>query len=122
MRLPLDANLSPWIIDRLAAVGHDVAHVQDLGLLTADDVTILQRCESDHRVLVTADTDFPMMLALSGASSPSVVLLRGVAEEPPGTHADLLIANLASLSEALDAGAIATITPSRVRVRDLPIQ
>lgn len=122
MRLLLDANLSPRIIDLIAEAGHDVVHVESLGLLSADDVTILQRCVTDERILVTADTDFSMMLALSGASGPSVVLLRGVTEQFPEDHADLLLANLPSLADDLERGAIATITPTRVRVRDLPIQ
>ncbi len=122
MRILLDANLSPKIVQRLTEAGHDVVHVEDLGMLTADDVTILERCVSDERVLVTADTDFPMLLALSGASRPSVVLLRGVAEESPSAHAELLVANLPSVTDDLRHGAIVTITPARVRVRDLPIE
>lgn len=82
MRLLLDANLSPRLSEPLTAAGHDVAHVADLGLLSADDTTILERADSDDRVLVTAATDFPMLAALRRTSSPSIVLLRGVAELP----------------------------------------
>jgi len=121
MRLLLDANLSPRLLSPLRQSGHDVVHVAEMDMLTALDTEILQIAEKDQRVVVTADTDFPMMLALHRASSPSVVLLRGVSQLPANVHADLIVANLPSVATALEAGAIVTITPSRVRVRDLPI-
>lgn len=62
-------------------------------------------------MVITADTDFPMMLALRRASSPSVVLLRGVSELTPDDHAELIVSNLSSVAAALEAGAIVTITP-----------
>lgn len=122
MRLLLDANLSPRIRGRLARFGHDAVHVADVGLLNATDAVILDWCERDGRVVVTADTDFPMLVALRGATSPSIILLRGVAELSPGEHAELLVANLPSVAGDLGHGAIVTITPTRVRVRDLPVE
>lgn len=121
MKLLLDANLSPKLATPLTEAGHVATHVADLGLVTADDTAILQRAETDGYVLVTADTDFPMLVALRRASSPSVVLLRGVAELPMARHAELLVANLPSVAEDLEGGVIVTISPSRVRVRTLPI-
>ena len=121
MRIVLDANLSPKLVPHLAQAGHDVVHVGDLGMLTATDAAILARCQADGRVLVTADTDFPMLVALSGASGPSIVLLRGVAELPVSRHADLLVSNLPSVAADLERGAVITITPTRIRIRDLPI-
>lgn len=108
MRLLLDANLSPHLIHLLGEAGHDTVHVADIRLLTASDSDILQQAETDQRVLVTADTDFPEMLALGGTSRPSVVLLRGVSELPLEDHAALLISNLSQLTAVLETGAIAT--------------
>ena len=122
MSLVLDANLSPHLVQLLTLAGHDTVHVGEIGLLTSSDTEILQRCEIEGRILVTADIDFPMLMALRPASSPSVVLFRGVAEPAPSAHSALLIEKLPSVSEELDRGAIVTITPTRVRVRDLPIQ
>jgi predicted nuclease of predicted toxin-antitoxin system len=87
MRLLLDANLSPRLLGPLRAAGHDVAHVAELGLLTASDRTILDRAKAEGFVVVTVDSDSPMMLAMSGASMPSVVLLRGVTELTRDAHA-----------------------------------
>jgi predicted nuclease of predicted toxin-antitoxin system len=121
MRLLLDANLSPRITDTLRGVGHDVVHVLDVGLVTASDRTIVEHALADARIIVTADSDFPMLLALSGAALPSVVLLRGVAELSPDEHAQLLAANLPVVREDLERGAVVSLSPERIRVRDLPI-
>jgi len=37
--------------------------VVDLGLGTASDIQIVERAEADGYVIVTADTDFPMLVA-----------------------------------------------------------
>jgi predicted nuclease of predicted toxin-antitoxin system len=83
MRLLLDANLSPRLAPILTDAGHDVTHVADLGLLAASDTMILDRAETDGFVLITADTDFPMLLALRRASSPSVVVVRDASQSAP---------------------------------------
>lgn len=121
MRIVLDANLSPKLVHHLVRAGHDAVHVAELGMLTAVDATILERCRTEGWVLVTADTDFPTLVALSGASGPSIVLLRGVAELPVSRHADLLVSNLPSVIGDLERGAVVTTTPTRIRIRDLPI-
>ncbi len=121
MRLLLDANLSPRLVEPLAAAGHDVVHVADVGLLRATDVEILRWCVAQRRVAVTADSDFPMLVALRGAAGPSIVLLRAVTELSTEVHATLLVDSLPSVEEDLARGAIVTITPTRLRVRDLPI-
>jgi predicted nuclease of predicted toxin-antitoxin system len=75
MRFLVDANLSPKVAARLAAAGHDATHVADHGLLAAADDVILAYALSHDQVIVSADTDFTIMLAVSGAKSPSLILL-----------------------------------------------
>ena len=121
MRLLLDANLSPALVQPLTHAGYDVTHVADIGLLTASDDAILQIAADDNYVVITADSDFPMMLATRRASKPSAVLLRHVTELPRHHHADLLIANLPTIADDLQRGAIASLSPTRLAVRRLPI-
>lgn len=121
MRLLLDANLSPKLVLRLRDSGHDAAHVAELGLLAASDEEIFERAATDEWVVVTADTDFSMLLALRAAGRPSVVLLRHVAELRPDAHGDLLLANLAAVSRDLERGAIVSLSPVRLSVRRLPL-
>ena len=121
MRLLVDANLSPDIVSQLTQAGHDSVHVADVGLLRATDLDILEGAEKDKRVIITADTDFPMCSPCAACRAPRLSSSRGASEIPPEIHAELLVENLPQVSDALDVGAIVTITPTRVRVRDLPI-
>ena len=121
MRLLLDANVSPRLVDRLRDAGYDASHVAELGMLTASDEQIFDRAAIDGWVIVTADTDFSMLLALRAAGRPSVVLLRHVAELRPDAHGDLLLANLAAVSDDLQRDAIVSLSPTRMSVRSLPL-
>jgi hypothetical protein len=53
-----------------------VVHVGDIGMLSASDDAILAHAATSGQVIISADTDFGVLLAVSGASRPSVVLLR----------------------------------------------
>lgn len=121
MRLLLDANLSPRVLVQLSQAGYDVAHVADLDLLNAEDSLIFDHGVAEGYVVVTADSDFPMMLALRRVTSPSVILLRQVVELSADEHARLLLANLPSVTEDLERGVIVSLSPTRLTVRDLPI-
>jgi predicted nuclease of predicted toxin-antitoxin system len=122
MRLLLDANLSPKLITALREAGYDADHVANLDMLTASDEEIFQRAATDHRTVVTADTDFSMLLALRATASPSVVLLRGVAALSWPAHATLLVANLEAVTPDLDQGAIVSLSPTRMAVRLRPLK
>ncbi len=83
MNLLVDANLSPAVAAQLRDAGYDAVHVIDVGLATAIDPDIVDHAEDQGLVIVTVDTDFPMLIALRRASSPSVVLLRGATSSHP---------------------------------------
>ncbi len=122
MRVLVDANLSPVVGAALRDAGHDAVHVLDLGLVTADDDRILDAAAHDDRVIVTADADFGALLAIRALAEPSVVLLRSADHLSPPEQAALLLANLPQLTADLQAGAIASISRSWVRVRNLPVE
>ena len=63
-----------------------------------------------------------MLLATRRTSTPSVVLLRDVADQPPAVHAKLLVANLSTVEPELTTGAIVALSPTRLRIRSLPIE
>jgi predicted nuclease of predicted toxin-antitoxin system len=121
VKLLLDANLSPEVARLLNEAGHDAIHVGDIGLLSAPDPEILQAAANGERVLLTADADFGALLALGSLASPSVLLLRSADHLRPDEQAELIAANLPSISEDLERGVIASLTRERLRVRELPI-
>lgn len=86
--------------------GFDATHVADIDMLFATDEEIFDRAIRESLVVVTADSDFAMLLAVRRTDSPSIVLLREVAGFRPSVHAALLLANLRSVEEALRDGAI----------------
>lgn len=122
MKYLCDANLSPRVAGALVEAGHEAAHVADHDLLTASDTEIFDWADANEHVIVTADSDFAALLALQRASSPSVILLRDVARLSPEAHAELLVDNLPNLVDALASGAIVSLSPTAIRVRDLPIR
>ena len=121
MRLLLDANLSPRLVAVLTEAGHVVRHVVDVGLATASDEEIFTFAAEQQLVIVTADSDFSMLLVARGAAGPSVVLLRHVAELTWDVHGALLVDNLPAVAEDLEAGAVVSLSPTRMSVRRLPI-
>lgn len=122
MRFLLDENLSRRVCAGLQAAGYDAVHVDDVGLASADDELILARARDEDRVLVSCDHDFVQMLFASGEPGPSVVLTREIDTLRAEQISALLIAAISpELEELLAAGAIATLTPARVRVRPLPV-
>lgn len=121
MKLLLDANLSPRLVPELSAAGYDATHVAQVGLVHAADQVIFDRAATDGYTLITADSDFSMLLAARGSSAPSVVHLRHVAELSPAEHLGLLIANLPAILDDLAQGAVVSLSPVRLRVRRLPI-
>lgn len=121
MKLLVDENLSARVASRLRDGGHDAVHVTTVGLAnTADDV-ILRAAADDGRVIVTADADFGALLALRNDRRPSVLMLRSSDHLTPEQQAELIMATLARVGNELDDGAVASVTPERIRVRSLPI-
>jgi predicted nuclease of predicted toxin-antitoxin system len=116
----IDNALSPILATELRNAGHDALHVRDIGLADADDLTIFEHAAAEDRIVVSADTDFGMLLALRQSSEPSVVLFRLEGRRMPHHQSELLKANLESLSESLSHGCVAVIEDGRIRVRRLP--
>ena len=101
-------------------MGHETLHVGDVGMLNAADEAILDWADEHGYAVVTADSDFGALLSIRRTSSPSVIHLRDVADQPPEIHIALLVENLSALESALASGAIISLSPTRIRIRDLP--
>jgi predicted nuclease of predicted toxin-antitoxin system len=117
----IDNALSPYIAQQLSIRGHDARHVRELGLQSADDSIIVARAAQEGRVLVSADTDFATLLALSEDTKPSIILFRRDTGRSPFRQLELLLANLSAISEAVEGGSIVVFEEVRLRIRRLPI-
>ena len=86
----------------------------------ASDQEILERAPEEGRVIVSADSDFGVILATQAASQPSFILFR----EPNALVAEDYVAALLSalplLEPELYSGCVAVFRSGRLRVRKLP--
>lgn len=76
MRFLVDNALSSELVRLLNIAGHDAVHVRDYEMHAAEDKDILERAGAEDRILVSADSDFSMVLANSRHTKPSFVLFR----------------------------------------------
>lgn len=121
MRFLIDNALSPDLAQGLRDAGHDAKHVRDWNMQTAEDAAIFELAARENRIVVSADTDFGMLLALRQETKPSVLLMRRGSQRRPEQQAAMLLANLPAISDALEQGCIAVIDDERLRVRPLPV-
>ena len=77
MKFLVDMPLSPRLAEWLNEQGHEAVHASGLGLQCAPDTELLARARADRQVLITADLDYPRLLAMMRAGGPGVILFRG---------------------------------------------
>ena len=77
MKFLVDMPLSPELAVWLRSLGHDAVHAGELSLHKAPDTQILARAAEEGGVVISADLDFPRLLALLDADAPGLILLRG---------------------------------------------
>lgn len=120
IRLLLDQGLPRSAVQHLGHSGSDALHVADVGFDRAPDADIIGFARQQGRVIVTLDADFHSLLAISGATSPSVIRIRQ--EGLRGPEVAVLIQHvLTKVGAQLEQGAIVTVTASALRLRLLPL-
>lgn len=120
MRFLVDEALQDDVAHRLTETGHDASHIRLLGLAGHTDDEVMALAVDEDRVLVTTDTDFGTILALTGAEGPNVLLLRGIGDSVSERVAAILDV-LPRITYELSEGAVVVIEEDRYRVRYLPI-
>ena len=120
MKVLLDMNLSPALVQELSGRGFDAVHWSSSGDARAPDEWILAVARREGRVLLTHDLDFGAILAAGAGPGTGVVLLR-MQDLSPDRLAPLLAAALRSNETDLKVGAIVVVEESRTRVHIVPL-
>jgi predicted nuclease of predicted toxin-antitoxin system len=118
----VDAAVLIAVAEGLRQHGHDATPVRDYGLQAAEDETIFAPAKREDRVVVSADTDFGTLLALTGEREPSVLLFRRGTTRVPARQLALLVTNLAVIQGTLQSWSIVVLDGTRIRVQSLPIR
>lgn len=119
--LVIDMNLSVEWVAELAKHGWSAVHWSAVGDPRADDTVIMAWALANGYVVFTHDLDFGTMLALTHATGPSVLQVRGQSVLPEDIG-PLVIAALRQHDAALAAGALVVVDVKKSRVRVLPLQ
>jgi predicted nuclease of predicted toxin-antitoxin system len=88
----------------------------------ARDIVILERAFTENRIIVSADSDFSMLLGVMDREKPSFILFREAEIVHPKDYVDRLVAALPALASELEAGAVVVFRRGRIRIRRLPFE
>lgn len=120
MRILVDMNLSPDWLPLLAGQGWEAIHWSSTGRGSAPDTELLSWARTHSHVVLTQDLDFAQILYATRDNGPSVVLLR-MDNEFDSRARERVCVVLREATPQLAAGALLTVSPTRVRLRSLPI-
>ena len=114
--MPLSPDLAEW----LRAEGHDAVHANELSMYQSPDSEILQSAAGTGRVIITADLDFPRLLAALGSTGPGLILLRG-GNYSESESRDCVRRVLMSIPQTELSRSIVVVDRERIRRRWLPV-
>jgi predicted nuclease of predicted toxin-antitoxin system len=117
----VDMPLSKALVRWLTSQGHDTVHAAEVGLHRAPDTELVRYARSTARTIITADLDYPRLLALAHAAEPSLILFRG-GNWSEADVIDRISAVLDVVKERELQQSILVIERDRVRRRRSPIE
>ena len=105
----------------LRDAGLDCRHVRDYGMQASADEAILIRAREEGRTIISADSDFSMLLDVTGGTQPSFLLFREPEIVRASDYAARILAILPIVENEISSGCVVTFRRGRFRVRRLPI-
>ena len=120
MKFLLDMPVSPSLLNTLRDHGHEGVHAHQINHDRAPDTDLLKIARREDRIIITADLDYPRLLALSSDEGPGIILFRG------GSYSDaqmraLLERVLTEIPAETIHAAICVVDLRRIRIARLPI-
>jgi len=120
MKFLLDMPVSLMLFQVLEKFGHEGVHAYQIGKDRAADSELLEIACAENRVVITADLDFPRLLALSSAIGPGLILFRG------GNYSDaemcqLLERILIQVRPVDLESSVCVVDKKRIRLTQLPL-
>jgi predicted nuclease of predicted toxin-antitoxin system len=113
-------GISPKTVAFLHGLGHDAVHLSEQGLERLSDAGIVEKARQEGRIVLVHDLGFGELVAVSGARLPSVITFR-LRNMHPDRVNGTLHSILSQHGEALEQGAMISVTEGQVRVRRLPL-
>ena len=116
----LDQGLPRSTVTLLNNEGWDIFHTGDIGLSRSSDTEILEYARKEGRTIITLDSDFHTILALTNASEPSVIRIRlgGL----KGADLAFLIKKVwPKIETHIKTGAMVSVNDSGIRIRNIPL-
>jgi len=119
-RFLLDMPVSSLLLTILHDYGHEGVHAHQIGQDRATDRELLEIARREHRIVITADLDFPRLLALTSTEGPGLILFRG------GNYSDaemceLLERVLAEVPPEQLEVSVCVVDRRRIRLTRLPL-
>ena len=121
MKFLLDMPVSFLLLDVLQQYGHEGVHAYQIGKDRAPDDELREIARRESRVIITADLDFPRLMALSLAEGPGLILFRG-GNYSDSEMCDLLARVPRKVPPEVLARSICVVDRRRVRVTRLPFE
>jgi predicted nuclease of predicted toxin-antitoxin system len=120
LSIVVDMNLSVEWVPLLEQAGWPTRHWSQVGDPRADDTVIMDLARTNGRAVFTHDLDFTTILALTHATGPSVIQVRGQ-NVLPEHLGPAVVAAIRQYESDLENGALIVVDVARSRVRILPL-
>lgn len=121
MKILIDMNLTPDWTAVLEAEDIEAVHWSSVGKRDAPDEEIMEYARENGYAVFTHDLDFGTMLALTQATSPSILQVRAQ-DILPKSIGNIVITILHKYKDELEQGALIVFDKAKERVRLLPLE
>lgn len=121
MNFLLNMNVNRDMAAPLQQRGHVCRHAGDIGMSRSKDVEIVAEAKKTGETILTHDLDYGNLLAFSGESAPSLLILRvrDLRTDEIMSRFDIAWSEIES---PLNEGAIVSLSDKSLRIRNLPIE